>query len=76
MKPLIASILYCLGIKPKITTFIDEATLSYGYGYLHGTGVWEYQIEAHWILKRLNARYNLALMGRYSPKFRYRKDSK
>lgn len=45
LKPFIAKILYLVGIKPKVTTFISGYHLSYGYGKLYGVGVWEYQLK-------------------------------
>lgn len=54
MKPLIASILYCLGFKYSVSTFIDGVTLTYGYGRLDSLGSWEYEIEARWILRRIS----------------------
>ena len=44
-KEYIAIMLYKLGVKPNVTLFIDEDTLSYGYGKTDGgLGLWEYQI--------------------------------
>jgi hypothetical protein len=44
-KEIIAIVLYKIGVKPKCTHFIDEETVSYGYGKLDGwMGLWQYQI--------------------------------
>ena len=50
MKTLIAIILYKLGFKPKCTTFIDEETITFGYGKIYGwTGNWEYEIPPKYL---------------------------
>ena len=45
VKEIIAICLYKIGIKPTATHFIDEETVSYGYGKMdRSIGIWEYQI--------------------------------
>lgn len=51
MKAFIAIIYYKLGFKPKCTTFIDEETISMGYGKCHYIGVFEYPLPPKYIKK-------------------------
>ena len=51
MKTVIAIVMYWIGFKPKISTFIDEETVTYGYGQLYSMGDWEYEIP-HRFLKK------------------------
>lgn len=46
-KEWIAIALYRIGVKPCATHFIDEETVSYGYGKMDELGLWEYQIPFH-----------------------------
>lgn len=52
IKEQIAIVLFKIGIKPKVTIFIDEHTLSYGYGKMDGIGLWEYQIPFKYTNKK------------------------
>lgn len=40
-----AYILYCIGQKPYTSTFIDEDTITMGYGKLDGIGEFEYPLS-------------------------------
>ncbi len=44
MNELIAIILYTFGKKPCCSCFIDEDTITLGYGKLHSIGTWQYQL--------------------------------
>lgn len=56
MKQSIAILLYYLGIKPTISTFIDEDTITAGYGKLDHIGWFEYPLPRR-LVKRI-MRYN------------------
>ena len=41
----VAMLLYIIGIKPNVTQFIDEETISMGYGkMIDDSGIWKFQI--------------------------------
>lgn len=48
----IAIALFYLGRPPGCTTFIDEVTMSYGYGKLDNLGLWQYQLPFGFIENR------------------------
>ena len=44
MNDIIAKILFKIGIKPKLTSFIG-GDMSYGYGKMNGNiGIWQFQL--------------------------------
>lgn len=52
LKELIAILLYKLGIEPSISTFIDEVTITFGYGELDWAGGWEYEVPPKHLTKK------------------------
>ncbi len=51
MKTLIAIILYHLGKKISVSTFIDEDTITAGYGKLDSLGFFKYPLPKKYIIK-------------------------
>lgn len=56
--------MYLSGIPPMVSTFIDEETLTYGYGKLSSLGEWEYEIP-HRVLKNNEAKTVSELMAKF-----------
>lgn len=48
---IVALFLYFIGKQYKTSVFIDEVTLTYGYGKLDTIGCWEYQLP-FWFTKK------------------------
>lgn len=48
---LLAVFLYQCGVRPGVSTFVDEVTFTYGYGYLDDYGSWEFEVP-HQFLNR------------------------
>lgn len=51
IRELIALFLYYIGRKPMSSTFIDEDTITMGYGTLHEIGAWQYDLPPRIVLK-------------------------
>lgn len=54
----IAICLHKIGIKPKVTHFIDGCTRMYGYGKMDGNiGIWKYNLPIYYARKYYNINY-------------------
>jgi len=53
MKTFIALLMYRVGLKPMISTFIDEDTITMSYGHLHSIGYFEYSLPPK-IVKKIH----------------------
>ena len=52
MKILIAKILYKIGRKPHVSTFVDEETITMGYGKLDFDGLFQFPLPLKIIRKK------------------------
>jgi hypothetical protein len=52
MKTIIAILLYKIGIRPNVSTLIDEKTTTYGYGNLDELGIWEYDLPSKYVRRK------------------------
>lgn len=50
----VANFLYFIGIKPTCSTFIDEVSITLGYGKLGRLGDWQYPLGRKIIKKEFN----------------------
>ena len=49
LNELLAVVLYKLGIPNGVSIFVDDVTLTYGYGYLDGIGCWQFEIPPQFL---------------------------
>lgn len=59
---------YTAGVKPSCSTFIDEVTMTYGYGELSDFGSWEFEIP-HSVLSQGEPKSTHELMEQVVAKF-------
>lgn len=51
MKTIIAVVLYHWGVRLTVSTFIDEDTITAGYGQLYADGCFQYPLPPNYIRK-------------------------
>jgi hypothetical protein len=51
MRSIIAVIMFLFGKKPSYSTFIDEETITAGYGRLDAIGIFKYELPKKYIKK-------------------------
>lgn len=49
MKTFIAILLFKIGVKPRATMFIDEVTVTYGYGKCYSFGAFKFPLPSKYV---------------------------